>query len=67
MSNIQSISPVDGSIYAERPVANAEQVAALFARSKAAQFQWAQLTVAQSGCWRSGRLRRARPLHDFYR
>ncbi|WP_028470244.1 aldehyde dehydrogenase family protein [Neptunomonas japonica] len=47
MSKIQCISPVDGSVYAERPIADAEQVAALFARSKAAQHSWAQLTVAQ--------------------
>ncbi|MFT6915707.1 MAG: acyl-CoA reductase-like NAD-dependent aldehyde dehydrogenase [Motiliproteus sp.] len=47
MSKIQCISPVDGSVYAERPVADAAQVAALFARSKAAQFHWAQLSVAE--------------------
>lgn len=47
MSKIQCISPIDGSMYAERPVADAEQVATLFARSKTAQHSWAQLTVAQ--------------------
>ncbi|MBN3563223.1 aldehyde dehydrogenase family protein [Aliamphritea spongicola] len=47
MSTIQSISPVDGSVYAERPVADAEQVTALFARSKLAQHAWAQLSVAE--------------------
>lgn len=47
MSKIQCISPVDGSVYAERPVADAAQVAALFARSKAAQFHWAQRSVAE--------------------
>ncbi|WP_293266078.1 aldehyde dehydrogenase family protein [Neptunomonas sp.] len=47
MSKIQCISPVDGSVYAERPIADAEHVAALFAGSKAAQHSWALLTVAQ--------------------
>ena len=47
MSKIQCISPVDGSVYAERPVADAAQVAAVFAKAKAAQHSWAQLSVAQ--------------------
>lgn len=47
MSKIQCVSPVDGSVYAERPVADAEQVAALFVRSKMAQHHWAQLSVAE--------------------
>lgn len=47
MSKIQCISPVDGSVYAERAVADAEQVAALFARSKTAQHSWALLSVAE--------------------
>ncbi|WP_261844435.1 aldehyde dehydrogenase family protein [Aliamphritea ceti] len=47
MNKIQSVSPVDGSVYAERPVMDTDQVAALFARSKLAQNSWAQLSVAE--------------------
>lgn len=42
MSNmIQCISPVDGSVYAERPATLIAEVRATFAAAKAAQTQWA--------------------------
>ncbi|MGI9276485.1 MAG: aldehyde dehydrogenase family protein, partial [Endozoicomonas sp.] len=47
MNKIQCISPVDGSLYAERPVSGTAQVEALIARSKTAQRGWAQLSVAE--------------------
>ncbi|MCJ8339727.1 MAG: aldehyde dehydrogenase family protein [Pseudomonadales bacterium] len=47
MNNIQCISPVDGSVYAQRPVASASQMANIFAGAKAAQHSWAALSLQQ--------------------
>ncbi len=38
---IQCISPIDGSLYAERPVLTSEDAGAAVARANAAQFDWA--------------------------
>ncbi len=40
------ISPVDGSVYAERPLADAAQVAAVLAKGKQAQGAWREISVA---------------------
>jgi acyl-CoA reductase-like NAD-dependent aldehyde dehydrogenase len=42
-------SPIDGSIYAERPVATDQAVNAAVERAKAAQPGWAQLSIAERG------------------
>ena len=47
MNKIQCVSPVDGSVYAEREVATNDQVATIFAKAVAAQHLWAQETVAK--------------------
>lgn len=43
---IKLISPVDGSLYAERPVLTEAQADAAVARAKAAQVGWAALPLA---------------------
>jgi acyl-CoA reductase-like NAD-dependent aldehyde dehydrogenase len=40
-------SPIDGSVYAERPVATDQAVNAAVERAKAAQVDWAQLPIAE--------------------
>jgi acyl-CoA reductase-like NAD-dependent aldehyde dehydrogenase len=40
-------SPIDGSIYAERPVASDQQINAAVERAKAAQVAWAQTPIAE--------------------
>ncbi|MEM5530116.1 aldehyde dehydrogenase family protein [Gammaproteobacteria bacterium AS21] len=47
MTKIQSISPVDGSVYAERELTTNEQLANVFSKAKAVQHEWAQVSVAQ--------------------
>lgn len=42
---IQCISPVDGSVYAERPVASKKAIAETFRKARAAQDQWRRLPV----------------------
>jgi acyl-CoA reductase-like NAD-dependent aldehyde dehydrogenase len=42
-------SPIDGSIYAERPVATDQAVNAAVERAKAAQVGWAQTPIAERG------------------
>lgn len=42
MSSLKLISPVDGSVYAERPVMGIEDAAAAVARSRKAQKDWAR-------------------------
>ena len=43
MTMIQCISPVDGSVYAERPVATDAQVSKVVESARAAQADWAAL------------------------
>ncbi|SON56571.1 Phenylacetaldehyde dehydrogenase [Hartmannibacter diazotrophicus] len=46
MSNLQKIiSPVDGSVYAERPSASEAEIAATFSASRAAQKDWAAMPL----------------------
>lgn len=42
-------SPIDGSIYAERPVATDQEVNAAVERARAAQAGWAQTSIAERG------------------
>ena len=42
-------SPIDGSIYAERPVATDSQVNAAVERARAAQVEWAKTPIATRG------------------
>ena len=42
-------SPIDGSIYAERPVATDQQVNAAVERARAAQVEWAKTPIATRG------------------
>ncbi len=42
-------SPIDGSIYAERPVATDQEVNAAVERARAAQADWAQTSIAERG------------------
>jgi len=44
---LKCISPVDGSLYAERPVAGDAEVGACFERARAAQRAWRRLPVAE--------------------
>ena len=48
MSNkIQCISPVDGSVYAERPATTIEQARTIFGNAKQAQMDWAAMPLAE--------------------
>lgn len=47
MQTIQCISPIDGSVYAERPIASAEQIQACFAASRTAQPAWKRLSIQE--------------------
>ena len=47
METIKLKSPVDGSVYAERPVASDAQASAAVERARAAQPGWAALPVAR--------------------
>ncbi len=44
---VKIISPIDGSIYAERPVASDKDINAAVERAKAAQVDWARTPVAE--------------------
>lgn len=44
---LQCVTPVDGSVYVERPLADAAAVDAALARARAAQADWRALTVAE--------------------
>ena len=42
-------SPIDGSIYAERPIASDRDIGAAVERAKAAQAKWAETPIAERG------------------
>lgn len=46
---VKIISPIDGSIYAERPVATSAEIEAAITRAKAARLGWGELTIAERG------------------
>ena len=48
-SVIKCVSPVDGSVYAERPVASQREIDKVFAAAKAAQRDWRNVPVAERG------------------
>ncbi|HJX21010.1 MAG TPA: aldehyde dehydrogenase family protein, partial [Steroidobacteraceae bacterium] len=45
--NIRSISPVDGSVYAERTVATLAQIGQTLQRARAAQRTWREVPIAE--------------------
>lgn len=47
MSSLKLISPVDGSVYAERPVMGVEDAAAAVARARRAQKDWARRALEE--------------------
>ncbi len=49
--SISSISPVDGSVVAKRAVASKKQVAATFAAARAAQRDWAALSIKERSAY----------------
>jgi acyl-CoA reductase-like NAD-dependent aldehyde dehydrogenase len=44
---LRCVSPVDGRVYAERPLASESEIAAALARARAAQSRWRRLPVAE--------------------
>jgi acyl-CoA reductase-like NAD-dependent aldehyde dehydrogenase len=48
---IKCISPVDGSVYARRPVASRREIAATLAAAHAAQGKWKRLPLAERAAW----------------
>lgn len=46
---VKLISPIDGSVYAERPVSTDQALNAVVERARAAQPGWAQISVAERG------------------
>ena len=46
METIKLISPVDGSLHAERPVASEAEINAITERAKTAQIGWAETPLA---------------------
>ncbi|RUW35162.1 aldehyde dehydrogenase family protein, partial [Mesorhizobium sp. M1A.F.Ca.IN.020.06.1.1] len=49
MATVKLKSPIDGSIYAERPVATDQAINAAAERARAAQEKWAETPVAERG------------------
>lgn len=47
MNTLQCISPIDGSVYAERPLASPNEVEAALSRAKAAQQTWRRIPLAE--------------------
>src|SRR5690606_30103453 len=47
VETIKLKSPIDGSIYLERPVATDAEIDAVVARARAAQVEWANTSIAQ--------------------
>jgi acyl-CoA reductase-like NAD-dependent aldehyde dehydrogenase len=46
---VKLVSPIDGRVYAERPVATAAEIEAAVARSRAARRAWGEVTVRERG------------------
>lgn len=49
METVKIKSPIDGSVYAERPVATDQQVNAAVERARGAQADWARVPIAERG------------------
>ncbi len=43
---LKTITPVDGSVYVERPLATADDIDAALDRARAAQAEWTRVAVA---------------------
>ena len=61
---VQIKSPIDGSIYAERPVATDQAVNAAVERAKAAQAEWAATPIAERGTICAGMLEALVAMND---
>jgi acyl-CoA reductase-like NAD-dependent aldehyde dehydrogenase len=48
---VKCVSPVDGSVYAERPLASDAAIAATFERARAARRAWSALSIAERGAY----------------
>ncbi|MBM3520559.1 MAG: aldehyde dehydrogenase family protein [Alphaproteobacteria bacterium] len=48
---IKCISPVDGRVYAARPVASKKEIAGIFANARAAQEKWKRLPIAERAAY----------------
>ncbi len=46
---VKIISPIDGSVYAERPIASDREINAAVEQARAAQADWARVTIAERG------------------
>ena len=46
-ATLRTISPIDGSVYVERPLAGESEISAAVARARSAQRDWAALGVAE--------------------
>jgi acyl-CoA reductase-like NAD-dependent aldehyde dehydrogenase len=46
-SKIRTVSPVDGSIYVERPLASDPEIEATLARAKSIQHEWKQVSLSE--------------------
>src|SRR3569623_523294 len=44
---VKIVSPVDGRVYAERPVASAAEIEAAVSKAKAARKAWGEITVRE--------------------
>ncbi|MGI9503088.1 MAG: aldehyde dehydrogenase family protein, partial [Geminicoccaceae bacterium] len=44
---LKLVSPIDGSIYAERPVANGLDIAQTLSAARAAQADWRRVTIEE--------------------
>jgi acyl-CoA reductase-like NAD-dependent aldehyde dehydrogenase len=49
LETIKITSPIDGSVYAERPVADERAIGAAVERARAAQAAWAEVPIAERG------------------
>jgi len=49
LETVKLKSPIDGSVYAERPVATDQAVSAAVERARTAQGEWARLPIAERG------------------
>src|SRR5690606_1206711 len=46
---VKIISPIDGSVYAERPIASDREINAAVEQARAAQADWARVPIAERG------------------
>ena len=51
MNTIKSISPIDGSVYFERPIANDEEISTAVSAAHDSQINWLQLSISERGTY----------------